>query len=174
MSTNENIRILGEIGLDYHVIREEKRYPSQRKVIEFFIKMAEKNHYRLMFHVKGAESDILNLITTSNIPGEYCCIHWYSGSPQILKQLIDLDCYFSCGPALKYSLKHQKVIEMVPISRILTESDGNVKYQGKVGHPGLMPYVIDLISDITKNSSETIQEIILENSFRYLGLKKIH
>lgn len=123
-----------------------------------------------MLHVKGAESEIFDIITTSNIPGDYYCIHWYSGSPQILKRLIDLDCYFSCGPALKYSKKHQKVPQMVPINRLLTESDGNVKYQGEIGHPGLMPHVVDLISDTTKYNSDFIQEIVLKNSIRYLGL----
>lgn len=170
LSENKEIKILGEIGLDYYFIKRKERYSFQKKVLEFFFIQAEKRELRLMLHVKGAEAEIADYIETRTIPGKNCCIHWYSGSTHILKKLVDLDCYFSCGPALSYS-KHQKVPKVVPLDRLLTESDGNVKYQGRVGHPGMMPEVIDLITNLTNQNRNELQQIIIDNSLCYLGKK---
>ncbi|MFX0122113.1 MAG: TatD family hydrolase [Candidatus Hodarchaeota archaeon] len=170
-STNTDINIVGEIGLDFHFISQKERYLYQRRVLEFFFEQAEKRDLRVMLHVKGAEEEIASYIETSTLPGKSCCIHWYSGSSRILKKLIDLDCYFSCGPALSYSPKHQRILDSVPLNRLLTESDGNVKYQGRMGHPGMMLEVIDLIANITNQNRNELQQQIVENSLYYLGKK---
>ena len=171
LSEITQIPILGEIGLDFHFITQEERYPYQKKILEFFFQQAEKRDLRVMLHVKGAEEEITNLIESRTLPGKNCCIHWYSGPSQILKKLIDLDCFFSCGPALNYSRKHQQVVKFVPLNRLLTESDGNVKYQGRIGHPGLMSEVVDLIADLANQKREELQKRIIENSLSYLGKK---
>ncbi|MFW9904898.1 MAG: TatD family hydrolase [Candidatus Thorarchaeota archaeon] len=172
LNENEEIGILGEIGLDFHFISQKERYPFQDKVLTFFFEQAEKRNLRVMLHVKGAEEEIVRYIETRTLPGKNCCIHWYSGPFQTLLKLIDLDCYFSCGPALNYSRKHQQVLKSVPFDRLLTESDGNVKYQGRVGHPGMMSEVLDLITNITNTNRGDLQQRIINNSLCFLGRKK--
>ncbi|MFX1515465.1 MAG: TatD family hydrolase [Promethearchaeota archaeon] len=171
LSENREILILGEIGLDFHFISQEERYPYQKRILDFFFQQAEKRNLRIMLHVKGAEEEIATHIESTTLPGKNCCVHWYSGPSRILKKLVDLDCFFSCGPALNYSRKHQQVIKSVPSNRLLTESDGNVKYQGRIGHPGLMPEVVDLVANITHQNRNDIQKRIIENSLCYLGKK---
>lgn len=168
LSQHKQIRILGEIGLDKHFIKQTERYPLQQKVLDFFFELAEQQDYRLMLHVKGAEQEIIDKIETSSIPGSRCCVHWFSGTEKTLQQFIDLDCYFSCGPALKYSTKHQQVPKKAPLERLLTESDGNVKYQGTIGQPSLIPDVTNFLSDLVKNSLNEIQKTILNNFHRFL------
>lgn len=170
--SKHKIKILGEIGLDRHFITQKERYPYQNKVLDFFIDLAEQENYRLMLHIKGAEDEIINRIETSTISGKYCCIHWFSGSNKVLRKLIDLDCYFSCGPALEYSIKHQQVPLITPLERLLTESDGNVKYRGRVGHPGLIPEVVSLIANLTRYPSIKIQEKVMRNFLHFLGIKQ--
>jgi len=171
LSENREIPILGEIGLDFHFVSLEDRYPYQKKILDFFFQQAEKRDLRVMLHVKGAEEEIAGFIESRTFPGKNCCIHWYSGASRVLKKLIDLDCFFSCGPALNYSRKHQQVIKFVPLDRLLTESDGNVKYQGRIGHPGLMSEVVDLIANLTNQKRDELQKLIIENSLCYLGKK---
>lgn len=171
LSENKEIRILGEIGLDFHFISQKKRHPYQKKVLDFFFDQAEKRDLRVMLHVKGAEEEIAKYIESRTLPGKNCCIHWYSGPSQMLKNLIDLDCFFSCGPALNYSPKHQQILKSVPLNRLLTESDGNIKYQGRMGHPGMMSEVIDLIAKLTNQNRNELQQQVVENSLCYLGKK---
>lgn len=167
---NPNIRVLGEVGLDYHFITQRERYASQRVVFEYFLALGEKFTLPLMLHCKGAEADILEYIESSNLPGSFFCVHWFSGPPTILKRLIDIDCYFSCGPALEYSPKHQLVAKLVPINRLLTESDGNVKYQGKVGHPGLIPDVVAHITSLTRHPKDEVSRMVFKNAYEYLRM----
>lgn len=170
LGQNPNIRVLGEVGLDYHFITQPARYTSQKEVFNHFLKLAERRRLPMMLHVKGAESEVADYIETSSLPGNFFCIHWFSGPSPILDRLADLDCYFSCGPALDYSPKHQMVAKVVHLDRILTESDGNVKYRGKVGHPGLMPKVIEAISSLKKRDRDEVQDSVLKNSYRYLKI----
>ena len=141
------------------------------KVLYYFFELGEKGDYRLMLHVKGAENEIIDQIESSSISGQECCIHWFSGSLNQLKKMIDLDCYFSCGPALKYSPRHQQVPKMAPLERLLTESDGNVKYQGQIGHPGVIPQVIDQLALLTEHSHQQIKEIVIKNFYEFLKVK---
>ncbi|MFW9854642.1 MAG: TatD family hydrolase [Candidatus Thorarchaeota archaeon] len=170
LKENPNIRILGEIGLDYHFISQQQRHASQKEVFNHFLKLAERRRLPMMLHVKGAENEVANYIETSSLSGNFFCIHWFSGPTTILNRLADLDCYFSCGPALDYSPKHQNVAKVVHLDRILTESDGNVKYRGKIGHPGLIPEVIATISSLKQCPEDKVQHSILKNSYKYLRI----
>ncbi|MFX0172120.1 MAG: TatD family hydrolase [Candidatus Hodarchaeota archaeon] len=171
ITKTKEIRILGEIGLDYHFVSQKDFYSIQQRILGFFFKQAEKHDLKLMLHVKGAEPDIVNFIESSTVPGNHCCIHWFSGLFQTLKKLVDLDCYFSCGPALRYSKKHQKVPKIVPLDRLLSESDGSVKYKGEIGHPGLITVVVKLIADILNQEPNNLRDIIFQNSLEYLDMK---
>ncbi|NHJ00841.1 MAG: TatD family deoxyribonuclease [Candidatus Heimdallarchaeota archaeon] len=171
MNSDVEIKNIGEIGLDFHFIKEEKRYQPQQEVFEFFLKQAEKRNLSIMLHVKGAERRIIEIMSSSSVPGKKICIHWYSGNLAHLKMLKEMDFYFSCGPALAYSPKHQEVPKIITKDRLLTESDGNVKYQGKIGHPGLMDEVVRKIAELKNESAKDIEISLWKNGLSFLDIK---
>ena len=64
-------------------------------------------------------------------------MHWFSGTQSELARAIDLGCWFSVGPAMLRGAKGKRLASMMPVGRVLTETDGPLARQrGQV----LMPW----------------------------------
>lgn len=165
----EKVSIIGEIGLDRYFVKEKEKQVKQNEVFEFFINLAELNNKPIMIHLTGAEDLVISYLETRKYKVPICC-HWYSGVESTLKKLIDLGCYFSINPAITRSKAHKKVIDHISIDRILTESDGPVKYNEEISGPQLMHDVIVYITKEFKLSTEELAMKVKENFKNYLFL----
>jgi len=160
----EFICAIGEIGLDHHFIKEKELFPLQRKVFEKLLVVAQELALPVNLHTKGAEKLVFDILPSYNIPN--INIHWYSGPEDLLKLGIDRGYYFSITPAIKYSPAVKKTAVMVNKDRILLESDGPVKYSGKIGAPKMLREVLNNVSKIKGIPSEELETIIYKNTQR--------
>ena len=160
----KEIKVIGEIGLDFYFVKDQERYVKQREVLEFFIELANKYNKPVMIHQTGAEEAILDMLTTFNLNCNICS-HWYSGSKATLKKLVDLGCFFSVNPAFLHSKKHQAIVKLAPKDKLLTESDGPVKFEDKRSSPSLMPFIC---SELSKQLNCSFDDLVLliENNYR--------
>jgi len=56
----ESSPAIGEIGLDFHWVKDTNTYPAQRKVLEYFIAAAREQNKFVNLHTKGGEKEILD------------------------------------------------------------------------------------------------------------------
>ena len=112
---------IGEIGLDFHWVKDSATYPAQRKVLEYFIAAAREQNKFVNLHTKAGEKEILDLLERYDI--KRVIIHWYSGPMDILRALIDYGCYFTIGVELLYSDYIKEIAKIVPDHLLLTETD---------------------------------------------------
>ncbi|NHK31585.1 MAG: TatD family deoxyribonuclease [Asgard group archaeon] len=159
--------IIGEVGLDYYFIKEKEKQEKQKPLFIAFLKMAQKHKRPLMLHTTGAEKDIFQLLSTFQLKVNICC-HWYSGHEKILRKLNDMGCFFSINPAFVRSKNHRKILEIVSLERLITESDGPIKSIGITNTPKLMPELISKIAKELKIKNNELAMIILENFSNYL------
>ncbi|MHA1156508.1 MAG: TatD family hydrolase [Candidatus Heimdallarchaeota archaeon] len=165
--SDSRVEIIGEIGLDHYFIKEKEKYPQQKIVLEFFLKLAQKHSKPVMLHMTGAEKEILDILTTFQLEKNICC-HWYSGPTDVLRELHDLGCYFSVNPAFLRSKNHRNVLKIVAKEKLLTESDGTVKFQDEPGSPSLMPYLCEKIAEELKITTKDVSNQIVSNFQAYL------
>ncbi len=169
--------VIGEIGLDHHFIKKEERYLYQKEHFNFFLHIAEKNNLPVNIHLKGAEKETSEILTSYKIPSENILIHWYSGPKNVLRQFIERDYFFSINPSILTGSTHIEVLKNVSLNRILTESDGNVKYTiddiRVSGSPGIIPKVISKIVEIKNIQTDELLRILQENIRLYAKLKAI-
>ena len=123
-------------------------------------------------HLKGAEKRGAEILSSYNLRPSKVLIHWYSGPPEISLDFAERGFFFSINPSILSGSPHMEVLYKVPISQILTESDGNVKYtidnERIIGSPGIIPRVIRKISEITKKNIEELSKILSTNFQNYL------
>ena len=67
-------------------------------------------------------------------------LHWFSGTEDELERAIAMGCWFSVGPAMLRGTKGKSLASLIPLERILTESDGPLARRG--GKP-LMPWDVN-------------------------------
>ena len=97
----ESSPAIGEIGLDFHWVKDTSTYPAQRKVLEYFIAAAAEQNKFVNLHTKAGEKEILDLLEKYGM--KRAIIHWYSGPMDILRAMIDFGCYFTIGVEVLYS-----------------------------------------------------------------------
>jgi TatD DNase family protein len=161
---------LGEIGLDFHWVKEPEKYPAQRKVLEYFLAAAREQDKAVNLHTKGAEREVLDLLERYTI--RRALVHWYSGPEDILRALIDYGAYFTFGVELLTSEKIRALARAVPLDRIITETDnpGGLKWlTGEVGMPGVLARVVEELGRVKGATAEEMEKIVEENFRRVMG-----
>lgn len=115
---------LGEIGLDYHWVKDEDKRNKQK---EYFIKQINiANEYRLpiVVHVRDAYFDAYNILKDHR-PLYGGIMHCYSGSKEMVKDFVSLGLHISlAGPVTFNNAKTpQEVAKVVPFEKLLIETD---------------------------------------------------
>ncbi|HWM49119.1 MAG TPA: Qat anti-phage system TatD family nuclease QatD [Xanthobacteraceae bacterium] len=116
-------RYVGEIGLD-GAPATEAFWNDQVCVFDGILAACERAGGKIMtIHSRRAATKVLDRLESHPKAG-IAILHWFSGSRVELKRAIDLDCWFSVGPAMLRGAKGKELVKLVPRDRLLTETDG--------------------------------------------------
>ena len=160
---------IGEIGLDFHWVKDTSQYPTQVKVLEYFLAAAREQKKMVNLHTKGAEKQILDLLERYDI--ERAIVHWYSGPMDILRALIQFGAYFTVGVEVSYSDTIEAIARAIPDHRLLTETDnpGGLKWlKGVVGMPTDVRNVTHAIARVRNSSPELVSQTVHANFLRLI------
>lgn len=162
--------MIGEIGLDYHFVKETSRYDDQREVFEHFLRAASRQRKIVIVHTKGAESEALQLLEKYNTGR--VIIHWYSGPWHVLKAMVEHGFYFTIGVEVLFSQHIQDIARYLPAELMLTETDnpgGSASLTGNIGTPLLIKDVIGKLAEIRGTSDQVIITTVQNNLIRLGG-----
>ncbi len=162
---------IGEIGLDFHWVRDASTYSAQRKVLEYFIAAAAEQNKFVNLHTKAGEKEILDLLERYDI--RRAIIHWYSGPLDILQAMIDFGCYFTIGVEVAYSDYIKTIAKLIPDHLLLTETDnpGALKWLNKndeIGMPTAIQNVVDKVAELRQSTSAQVKQLIHANFARMI------
>jgi len=160
---------IGEIGLDFHWVKDSATYPAQRKVLEYFIAAAREQNKFVNLHTKAGEKDILDLLEGYDI--QRAIIHWYSGPMDILRAMIDYGCYFTIGVEVLYSDYIKEIARTIPDHLLLTETDNPgalrwLKKNDEIGMPTAIKDVVNGLATLRKTTQEEITSLVHANFAR--------
>jgi len=93
--------------------------------------------------------------------------HWFSGSKELLHQIVDRGYYISEGPPSLYSSRIQEIIKQTPLTNLLTETDGPVRFwgqfKGEMTTPSFLPLVVKAVAQLKKREEIDVANQILQN-----------
>ena len=129
LAANSRVKLIGECGLDL-MPKLKKYHDIQLEVLKDQIELATKLQKGIVLHCVKAYQKLFELLKF--FPPELPIIfHFYQGSASETLNLLQLpSCKFSFGFDLfnsKNKKKYSEIIRMIPINRILVESDDNQK-----------------------------------------------
>ena len=155
---------VGEIGLDY----TNKAFMNpefQKECFEEIIRCCTLNNKIMSIHIRKAEKDAINIL--KKYKPKKAIIHWYTGNEDHLKQLLDLNCFFSINSNM-VSGKNADKYCVIPKNRILVESDGPyTKVHGKRYSPEILLEAYSMIAefyndrDLIMHVYENFRELLL-------------
>jgi TatD DNase family protein len=156
--------MLGEIGLDYHYVKNANRYPAQRKVFEHFLEAAARQDKIVNVHTRGAEADALDLLDRYGLGR--VIVHWYSGPEDVLKGMIRHGFYFTIGVEVIESEAIRRIALKIPENRLLAETDnpGALKWlSGSPGMPSAIRTVLDELARLRQTTPEEMEATVQSN-----------
>lgn len=159
LALSAGVRCLGEVGLDTKFVPQS--IEAQRKVFRKFLEAARDNNMILNLHTAGTWKEVLDLLYRYDIG--YANFHWYTGPPQLLKDIQASGYTISINPALKIQKKHQEIVRQAPLEIMLTESDAPYEYKGIRMSPLLVPSVVEKIAEIKSLDPLEVKEAIYRN-----------
>lgn len=171
---NKKIVAIGEIGLDYHWNTENKEL--QKKAFIEQVKIANKLKLPIQIHTREAVMDTLEILKQNNVIKKgifHCC----PLNRELVKEGLNLGFYISfAGPiTFKNSKNANEIIEMVPIDKILIETDSPYlspePLRGKRNDPRNVKYIAKKIAEVKGLSIEEIAKITYENAIKVFNLK---
>lgn len=120
MRNLDKTRYIGEIGLDY-TTKDLINRKSQLIIFSEIIKIcSDKGNKILSVHSRKAFTEVLNIL--DDFKGKVI-LHWYSGTISELVRAIDSGYYFSINHQMINSKNGRKIIDNIPLERIIIESD---------------------------------------------------
>lgn len=117
---NEHIVALGEIGLDYYWVQDNK--DAQKNLFIKQIELANRLELPILIHMRDATLDTLEILKAHPTMALFHC---YSGSVETSKQIFKMGYYVSfAGPlTFKNARDSVEVCRQAPLDRIFVETD---------------------------------------------------
>ena len=172
MLSHEKCVAVGEIGLEYHYDFVPK--DVQKDVFEKHLQLAVKYDMPVIVHDREAHADTMELLMKYKPKG---VLHCYSGSAEMAKEVLKLGMYIGLGGAVtfKNAVKPVEVAEMIPLDRLLLETDcpymAPVPMRGKRNNSAYIEYVAEKIAGVRGISAEEILSITAENTKRLFKIE---
>lgn len=162
---------LGEIGLDYHwdIPRD-----IQNRVFEEQLRLARELDVPVVIHDREAHGDVVELVRRYKPRG---LMHCYSGSTEMLKEVIKLGLSISLGGTVTFKNARVpvEVAEAVPLDRLLLETDAPylspVPNRGKRNDSRNIAYTAQRIAELRGMDAQELIDITTENAKRLYGIK---
>ena len=164
IQNKEKIVAVGEIGLDFHWIKEKSKNDRVKRVFIEFLELAKELKLPVVLHLRKAEQDGFEILTDNDV--KQAVFHCYSGGLTLGKQIIEEGYYISVGTNLMRSKNTKKIAKKFPLNRLFTETDAPFlsPFPGKVNVPQNVQFVLENMSELRKMPVEEIDRVIMKNA----------
>ena len=164
---SRKIVAIGEIGLDYYWNKENIELQKEAFIEQ--IDLANKFNLPIVIHTREAVMDTLDILkkhTAARKGVFHCC----PLNRELVKEALKLGFYISfAGPVTFKNAKNaNEIIEMVPIDRILIETDSPYlspePNRGKRNDSRNVKYIAEKIASVKQTSLEELAEVTFGNA----------
>ena len=160
---------IGEIGLDYYWEKDEKMKKLQREAFIKQIELANKLKLPIVIHTRDAMVDTIKILKENEVKLKgvfHCCPQ----NMELIKEALNLGFYISfAGPiTFKNSKNADEIIKMVPIEKLLIETDSPYlapePVRGTRNDPSNVRYIAEKIAKVKNMTLEEVSEITFSNA----------
>lgn len=176
LGEDQKVVAIGECGLDYFRLSEDTK-DTQREAFETQIQIAKEVGKPLMIHCREAFKDLVKVLKSNkdSLDNTYPGInHFFAGSKDDAKELMDLGFYFSFGGVVTFTRDYDEVIQFIGLDRILLETDAPyvtpVPHRGKRNEPLYVRHTAEKLAEILGKDAEEVTQTTTANARKVLRI----
>lgn len=166
----EKIVAIGEVGLDYAFVKDNKE--AQFELFINQIKLANMLKLPVVVHTREAALDTYNILK-NNKPEYGALLHCFKPSDDLMKLVLEDGYYVAFGGNITYkrSKSFGDYVRMIPEDKLLLETDSPylapVPYKGEINDSANLPIILEKLAEYRQTDKEELANIIYNNSLRF-------
>lgn len=157
------VAAIGEVGLDYLKTEKKEDRERQKEVFAKQIELAKKLDKPLVVHSRRAEKEAVDMLISASVKKAvmHCCM----ADMKTVKRASDAGLFFSIPALILRSSHFKKLVEVVPGSRLLTETDAPFlsPHPNKKSEPAMVAEAAGAIAKIKGITAEECANILYAN-----------
>lgn len=164
-------RYVGEVGLDAGP-RFFKSLEAQKRVFQHVLqRCAQAGDKIITVHSVRSAKAVLDHVEAHLPPGRgKVVLHWFTGTKSEAKRALDLGCFFSINAEMLGNERHVPTVEIIPLDRILTETDGPFTRTGeRHSQPSDVATVVEGLARLRGVAAVEIARVVRNNLRMILG-----
>lgn len=158
---------IGEIGIDFKHAKNDKEKEKQINVYKEQLLIAEENSLPVVIHSRFAEKKSLEIL--SGFKGKVL-LHWFDGNKQAVKDAVEENYFFSVGPAVLFNEDYLQKALLIPLEKLMLETDSPVEFNGKQAKPFWVKKVAEKLSKEKNISFEELADQTTKNAKKFFGI----
>lgn len=168
-SHKDRLAGIGEVGLDYWIVKEESQRETQREIFRGFIELSKEVALPLNVHSRSAGRHVVRVLLESS--ADRVQLHAFDGKFSAAMPAVEAGFFFSIPPSVVRSEQKQKLAKKLPLSCLLIETDSPVlgPVPQERNEPANAPVALRMIAELKGITVDEAAEAVAENTRRLYG-----
>jgi TatD DNase family protein len=160
---------IGEVGLDFWIVKEESQKELQKEILKGFISQSKELDLPLNIHSRSAGRHAVALLLENG--ASRVQMHAFDGKASAALPAVEAGFFFSIPPSVVRSRQKQKLVKHLPLSCLLVETDSPVLGPDpkQRNEPANITVSIKTIAEIKNVTACEVIEAVAENTKRLYG-----
>jgi TatD DNase family protein len=166
----DSLTAIGEVGLDYWIVKSEAEREIQREIFRGFIELSKELGLPLNVHSRSAGRHAVAVLLEA--AATKVQLHAFDGKFSAAAPAVDAGFFFSVPPSVVRSEQKQKLIKNLPLECLLVETDSPVlgPEPRNRNEPANAIIALKAIAELKGVSASEVMEAVAENTRRLYGI----
>jgi len=168
-SERSKLVAIGEVGLDFWIVKEAFQKEIQKEILKGFIRLSQELDLPLNIHSRSAGRHAVALLLEQGATRVQ--MHAFDAKASAALPAVEAGFFFSVPPSVVRSRQKQKLVKHLPLSCLLVETDSPVlgPEPGERNEPANITVSIKAIAELKNVHEREVTESVAENTKRLYG-----
>ena len=164
-----HLTAIGEVGLDYWVVKEAPDRELQKEILKLFIELSKELNLPLNIHSRSAGRHAIALLLENT--AVQVQMHAFDGKASAALPGVEAGYFFSIPPSVIRSRQKQNLVKQLPLACLLIETDSPVlgPSPNERNEPANISLSIKAIAELKDVSEAEVIAVVSDNTEKLYG-----
>lgn len=160
---------IGEVGIDHWLAKEPEERERQHAIFARFVRLSVELDLPLSVHSRSAGHHAIAML--KELGAKRVCLHAFDGKARYAREAAEAGYYLSIPPSVVRSPQKERLVNAVPMDRLLLESDSPVlgPEQNRRNEPANLLHSVRMVAAIKGLDSAEVRAACAENTRALFG-----
>ena len=165
----DNIVAVGEVGLDYHWVKDSTKRKAQEPIFLRFIELANELNLPVVIHSRKAEAEATAILEKHAASG--VLMHCFDGAPDVAQRVANNGWHITLPANFNRYRARVEAARIVPLEQILLETDGPyLSPTESRNEPANLTIGCQSLAEVLDLPMEHVAEATTQNALRFYRL----